>query len=50
MKRVAEQVKVVEADKVGSVVSGLGLPRTLAAVGGRRRGRVGDAVVVRAPV
>jgi len=42
------RVKVVEADKLGSVVSGLGLQRTLAVVGGRRRGRVGDAVVVRA--
>jgi hypothetical protein len=41
-------VKVVEADKVGSVVSGLGLGRTLAVVGARRRARVGDAVVVRA--
>ncbi len=41
-------VKVVEADKVGSVVSGLNVGRTLAVVGGRRRARVGDAVVVRA--
>ena len=41
-------VAVVEADKIGSVVSGLGLRRTLAVVGCRRRGRVGDAVVVRA--
>jgi hypothetical protein len=41
-------VKVVEADKIGSVVSGLGLQRTLAVVGGRRRARAGDAVVVRA--
>src|ERR1043166_6379241 len=41
-------VKVVEADKIGSVVSALGLGRTLAAVGGRRRARAGDAVVVRA--
>lgn len=41
-------VKVVEADKVGSVVSGLELGRTLAVVGSRRRARVGDAVVVRA--
>jgi hypothetical protein len=41
-------VKVVEADKIGSVVSGLGLRRTLAVVGERRRARAGDAVVVRA--
>ncbi|HYG82362.1 MAG TPA: hypothetical protein VD861_18335 [Pyrinomonadaceae bacterium] len=42
------KVVVVEADKIGSVVSGLGLQRTLAVVGGRRAARVGDAVVVRA--
>jgi hypothetical protein len=42
------QVTVVEADKVGSVVSRLSLPRTLAVVGERRRARVGDALVVRA--
>ncbi|HEU4596235.1 MAG TPA: hypothetical protein VFS10_13945 [Pyrinomonadaceae bacterium] len=42
------QVTVVEAEKVGSVVSGLSLPRTLAVVGERRRARVGDVVVVRA--
>src|SRR5437763_477360 len=42
------RVAVVEADKIGSVVSGLGLRRTLAVVGGRRRARAGDAVVVRA--
>jgi hypothetical protein len=41
-------VKVVEADKIGSVVSKLGLQRTLAVVGGRRRARVGDVVAVRA--
>ncbi|HYY99187.1 MAG TPA: hypothetical protein VE642_11375 [Pyrinomonadaceae bacterium] len=41
-------VKVVEADKIGSVVSGLGLQRTLAVVGGRRRVRAGDVVAVRA--
>jgi hypothetical protein len=41
-------IKVVEADKIGSVVSGLGLQRTLAVVGGRRRARVGDVVAVRA--
>ncbi len=43
-----KKVTVVEADKVGSVVSGLGLGRTLAVVGGRRAVRRGDAVVVRA--
>jgi hypothetical protein len=50
MQHADEQVgvKVVEADKIGSVVSGLGLQRTLAVVGGRRRARAGDAVVVRA--
>ena len=42
------KVKVVEADKIGSVVSVLGLQRQLAVVGERRRARVGDAVVVRA--
>src|ERR671926_678437 len=42
------QVAVVEADKVGSVLSKLGLQRTLAVVGGRRGARAGDAVVVRA--
>ncbi|MDT5270855.1 MAG: hypothetical protein QOH49_3041 [Acidobacteriota bacterium] len=42
------KVTVVEADKIGSVVSGLGLGRTLAVVGARRAARVGDAVVVRA--
>src|SRR5256714_4358774 len=39
---------IVEADKIGSVVSGLALQRQLAVVGERRRARVGDAVVVRA--
>src|SRR2546423_709864 len=42
------KVKVVEADKIGSVVSMLRLQRQLAVVGERRRARVGDAVVVRA--
>ena len=42
------KVTVVEADKIGSVVSGLRLGRTLAVVGARRAARVGDAVVVRA--
>lgn len=41
-------VKVVEADKIGSVVSGLRLQRMLAVVCERRRARAGDAVVVRA--
>ena len=44
----ADRVTVVEADKIGSVVSGLGLRRTLAVGGGRRGVRAGDAVVVRA--
>ncbi|HEX8686259.1 MAG TPA: hypothetical protein VF654_07140, partial [Pyrinomonadaceae bacterium] len=48
MKENGTMVTVVEADKVGSVVSGLGLGRTLAVVGERRAARVGDAVVVRA--
>ena len=48
MKENGVKVTVVEADKIGSVVSGLGLGRTLAAVGERRAARVGDAVVVRA--
>src|SRR4051812_9872059 len=42
------RINVVEADKIGSVVSGLGLQRTLAVVGGRRRVRRGDVVAVRA--
>ena len=42
------QVTVVEAEKMGSVLSGLKLARTLAVVGGRRPARVGDVVVVRA--
>src|SRR5215213_387770 len=41
-------VKVVEADKIGSVVSQLGLQRTLAVACGRRRVRKGDVVAVRA--
>ncbi|HYO63923.1 MAG TPA: hypothetical protein VER08_09860 [Pyrinomonadaceae bacterium] len=41
-------VSVVEADKLGSVVSRLGLPRTQAVVGGRRVARAGDVLVVRA--
>jgi hypothetical protein len=48
MKENGLNVTVVEADKIGSVVSGLGLQRTLAVVGERRAARVGDAVVVRA--
>jgi len=41
-------VKVVEADKIGSVVSGLGLQRTLAVTGTRRSVKKGDVVAVRA--
>jgi hypothetical protein len=48
MEETGTKVTVVEADKIGSVVSRLGLGRTLAVVGGRRAARVGDAVVVRA--
>jgi hypothetical protein len=48
MEEMWTKVSVVEADKLGSVVSGLGLGRTLAVVGGRRAAHVGDAVVVRA--
>ncbi|HEY0079711.1 MAG TPA: hypothetical protein VGB73_13940 [Pyrinomonadaceae bacterium] len=53
MKKIIEEamgtaVKVVEADKVGSATSGLGLPRTLAVVGESRATRAGDVVVVRA--
>src|SRR5215218_1644646 len=48
MEMTGTKVTVVEADKIGSVVSGLGLGRTLAAVGARRAARAGDAVVVRA--
>jgi hypothetical protein len=43
-----ESLKVVEADKVGSVLSGLGLGRTLAVAGAKRAARAGDALVVRA--
>ena len=39
---------MVEADKIGSVVSGLMLQRTLAVAGERRTARVGDVIVVRA--
>ncbi|HST52560.1 MAG TPA: hypothetical protein VLJ61_11170 [Pyrinomonadaceae bacterium] len=39
---------IVEADKIGSVVSRLALQRHLAVEGERRGARVGDAVVVRA--
>ena len=50
MKHADESAKltVVEADKIGSVVSGLGLGRTLAVVGDRRAVRAGDVVAVRA--
>jgi hypothetical protein len=42
------QVKVVEADKIGSATSPLGLSKTLAVVAARERVRAGDVVVVRA--
>jgi hypothetical protein len=42
------EVKVVEADKIGSATSPLELSKTLAVVTGRVRVRAGDAVVVRA--
>ena len=42
------QVKVVEADKIGSATSPLDLSKTLAVVTERARVRAGDAVVVRA--
>ena len=48
MQHAGELARVVEADKVGSVVSRLGLQKTLAAAGGRRAARAGDVVVVRA--
>jgi hypothetical protein len=48
MEETGTKVTVVEADKIGSVVSGLGLGRTLAVTGERRSARVGDVVVVRA--
>jgi hypothetical protein len=48
LEHLGVEIKVVEADKLGSVVSGLGLQRTLAVVSERRRARAGDAVVVRA--
>jgi hypothetical protein len=41
------RVVVIEADKIGSVVSGLGLQRTLAVMEQRREARAGDAVAVR---
>ncbi|HEY9404433.1 MAG TPA: hypothetical protein VIQ24_17375 [Pyrinomonadaceae bacterium] len=42
------QVRVVEADKIGSATSPLGLSKTLAVVAARERVRAGDVVVVRA--
>jgi hypothetical protein len=42
------QVKVVEADKIGSATSPLGLSKTLAVTTERERVRAGDVVVVRA--
>ncbi len=47
-KHLGVQVTVVEAEKMGSVLSGLKLARTLAVVGERKAARVGDVVVVRA--
>src|SRR5215207_1893621 len=44
----AVPVTIVEADKVGSVVSKLNLARTLALVGARAGARAGDVVAVRA--
>ena len=44
----AVPVTIVEADKVGSVVSKLALQKTLAVGGERRRARAGDVVVVQA--
>lgn len=41
-------VKIIEADKIGSATSPLGLSRTLAVVGATARPRAGDVVVVRA--
>src|SRR3712207_1965490 len=48
MKENGVNVSVVEADKIGSVASGLGLQRTLAVACARRRVRKGDVVAVRA--
>lgn len=48
MKKFLETIGVVEADKVGSATSPLGLQRTLAVLGERREGRAGCVVVVRA--
>ncbi len=44
----ATNVVVVEADKMGSATSLLGLPKTVAVVAEARRARAGDVVVVRA--
>jgi hypothetical protein len=43
-----EVLKVVEAEKIGSVTSRLDLPRTLAVVGAESVARLGDVVAVRA--
>ncbi|OLE55695.1 MAG: hypothetical protein AUG51_01820 [Acidobacteria bacterium 13_1_20CM_3_53_8] len=45
---ITSAVAVVEADKIGSATSPLGLHRTVAVVGERREVRAGDVVVVRA--
>jgi hypothetical protein len=42
------QVKVIEADKIGSATSPLDLSKTLAVVAGREQVRAGDVIVVRA--
>lgn len=44
----ATTVMVIEADKIGSAASLLGLPKTLGVVGERTNPRAGDVVVVRA--
>jgi hypothetical protein len=45
---VQTNITVIEADKIGSAVSPLGLNKTNAIVTGRRPAKVGDVVVVRA--
>jgi hypothetical protein len=41
-------VSIVEADKIGSAASPLGLPKTVAVVGSKASSQAGDVVVVRA--
>src|SRR5438105_11811701 len=48
MTKTCESIGVVEADKIGSATSPLGLHRTVAVVRERRDVRAGDVVVVRA--